>query len=116
MLDPEEMADYEAWKQHKVTSQLDVSASAYNLEVESTALAYETGVKDAFAAVAVDINLPEVIAANPYRQPGMRGYRKVNGATTRVSGATAAFPTIPTAETRYQTIKLTYSNPNPEED
>ena len=74
MLDPEEVAGYEAWKEHKLTSHTDLSVSAYNIEQESAALAYEAGVRAAvFPSDKEKIN--SLIAANPYRGPGMMGER-----------------------------------------
>lgn len=42
MLDPDEVASYEEWKQRKIQGQLDLSVQAYNLEQESVALAWRT--------------------------------------------------------------------------
>ena len=77
MLDIDEVAAYEAWKQHKLTSSVDLSVSAFNLESEAVAVAYELGV-DALSKQskggASEDDVATVKAANPYRQKGMTGY------------------------------------------
>ena len=86
MLDPDEMAAYEAWKEHKLISSVDISVSAFNLEAESTAVAFEAGV-DALSKQskggASEDDVATVKAVNPYRQKGMTGYRPPE--TKRVS-------------------------------
>lgn len=69
MLDPDEMAAYEAWKAHKLTTSTDLSASAFNTEQEGPALAWEAGWDDAQGAY------PKARADNPYRGSGMSGAR-----------------------------------------
>lgn len=76
MLDPEEFAEYEAWRQHRLTASTDISVQAFNVEMESTALAWQAGWK------ARDAGKP--IEANEYRGPGMRG--EVRSATHLPSG------------------------------
>ena len=67
MLDPDEVASYEEWKQRKIQGQLDLSVQAYNLEQESVALAWEDG------WVARDAG--KLFTDNQFRKPGMTGYR-----------------------------------------
>ena len=43
MLDPVEIAEYEAWKQRKLVGQIDLSVQAFNLEQEAGAFAWEEG-------------------------------------------------------------------------
>ena len=80
MLDIEEVAAYEAWKEHKLTSSVDLSVSAFNLESEAVAVAYELGVAalykrcKASKSVASGEDVAAVVRANPYRQKGMTGY------------------------------------------
>lgn len=85
MLDPDEMAAYEAWKQHKLTGISDLSVSAFNTEQEATALAWAAGVKALHARImptndlhraGLDQLLEHLLADNPYRKPGMTGYTK----------------------------------------
>ena len=68
MLDPDSVAEYEAWKMHKITGQLDLSVSAFNAEMEGLALAWEDGWR-------VGREGKKPITENPQRQPGMRGER-----------------------------------------
>jgi len=75
MLDPDEFAEYEAWREHKLTSQTDLSVRAYNAEMESLALAWESGAM-AFAGRGAGESLDDVIRTNPYRGKGMRGERR----------------------------------------
>jgi len=74
MLDPNEMAAYEAWKAHKLTTSVDVSASAFNLEQEAPALAYEAGVRAALPGNSYSEKIAELIEKNPYRGKGMMGH------------------------------------------
>lgn len=69
MLDIDEMAAYEAWKEHKITTSTDISVGAFNLESEAVALAWEAGWR-----AHEKSGSPESYAANPYRQKGMSGY------------------------------------------
>lgn len=68
MLDIDEMAAYEAWKEHKITTSTDISVGAFNLESEAVALAWEAGWDAAQGAH------PKARESNPYRQKGMSGY------------------------------------------
>lgn len=86
MLDPDEVAQYEAWRQDKLVSETDLSPHAYNVEMESQALAYEKGVDDVMSSTDVIGELTKVEtglhaerfkADNPYRAKGMRGERKI---------------------------------------
>jgi hypothetical protein len=43
VLDPAELAAYEAWKLAKLSGSVDLSVSAYNREVDTAALAWEEG-------------------------------------------------------------------------
>jgi hypothetical protein len=70
MLDAEEVADYEAWKERKLTGSTDLSVGAYNAEMEGPALAWEAG----WRAHELD-GSPESYARNPYRAKGMTGER-----------------------------------------
>lgn len=76
MLDAEAVKDYEHWKMKKLTAGVDLSVQAYNLDMESTALAYEAGVKAVASRIGYatgDTSVDEVLADNPYRKPGMNG-------------------------------------------
>jgi len=73
MLDPDEMAVYEAWKAHKLTMSVDLSVSAFNVEQEAPALAYEAGVRAAYNRSDRE-KLDTLIEKNPYRGKGMMGY------------------------------------------
>ncbi len=68
MIDPDEFADYEAWREHKLTTSTDLSVQAYNTEMEAAALAYEAGWRDRDAGKSIE--------DSPYRKPGMRGERR----------------------------------------
>lgn len=81
MLDPDEVADFETWKQAKLNGIHDLSVSAYNTEMEALALAWEAGAKTAHEFRDADIT--SILAKNPHRKPGMKGERR---ATARVSG------------------------------
>ena len=74
MLDPELFAEFEAWRGAKVLGQHDLSVAAFNAEMETQALAYEAGVKDALGR-GPGVTMQEVLDDNPYRKPGMRGER-----------------------------------------
>ena len=74
MLDVDEMAAYESWKSHKLTNSVDLSVSAFNVECEAVAVAFELGVDAAFKGVNVQEDAAKVKGANPYRQKGMTGY------------------------------------------
>ena len=67
MLDPDEVARYEEWKQRKIQGQLDLSVQAYNLEQESVALAWEDG--------WVARHAGKLFTDNQFRKPGMTGHR-----------------------------------------
>lgn len=77
MLDPDEMADYEAWKERKLTGQVDLSVNAYNVEQEAVALAFDAGVDAAFAGAIIRQNAQDVKRQSPYRRKGTTGYRKI---------------------------------------
>lgn len=96
MLDPDEVADFEAWKAHKLTSHVDLSVAAYNLEMEAQALAWEAGVRAMANALPIRKSPTEVIEENPYRKPGMRGERR--GSTARLPGTSSFNPPIPDEE------------------
>lgn len=68
MLDPEEMADYETWKERKLDESIDLSYAAYNVEREAAALAWEAGWR------ARDSGRP--FESNEYRGKGTAGERK----------------------------------------
>lgn len=76
MIDPDEFADYEAWREHKLTTSTDLSVQAYNAEMEAAALAYEAGARAAFAGMVARRSEEDVIRENPYRKPGTRGERR----------------------------------------
>ena len=71
MLDPDEVAAFEVWKEHKLTTSIDLSANAFNLEQEAPALAWEAGWDAAQGAH------PAARASNPYRAKGTTGYRPI---------------------------------------
>jgi hypothetical protein len=79
------MEAYEAWKEHKLTSQVDLSVAAFNLEQEGNALAWEAGAKSMLKQ-SVNPSDAQKLASmeefireeNPYRGPGMRA-AKVSG-------------------------------------
>jgi hypothetical protein len=75
MLDPDEFADYEAWKENKLTSQTDLSVRAYNAEMESLALAWEAGVRESINVSDIQ-KINSTLDRNPYRGKGMRGERR----------------------------------------
>ena len=84
MIDPDEMTAFEDWKAKKLMGQVDLSISAFNLEQESQALAYEAGVKDVFSELGEDgaakagiATLDEFLTTSPYRKPGMKGQKPV---------------------------------------
>jgi len=68
VLDIDEMAAYEEWKEHKLTTATDLSVGAFNLESEAVALAWEAGWDAAQGAH------PKGREENPYRAKGMSGY------------------------------------------
>lgn len=70
MLDPDSVAEYEAWKLDKMTGSVDLSVRAFNAEMEALALAWEAGWR-----TGREGKLP--ITENPNRKPGMRGERVV---------------------------------------
>ena len=74
MLDPDEMAAYEEWKERKLTSSTDLSVSAFNVEQEGPALAYEAGVDAGVKGAAAKKSAEEVKKASPYRAQGMTGH------------------------------------------
>lgn len=70
VLDPDEVADYEAWKERKLTASVDISPRTFNIEQEAPALAWEAG----WLAHEKDGSL-EGYSANPYRGKGTSGER-----------------------------------------
>jgi len=82
MLDPDEVAAYEEWKARKASGSIDLSVTAYNSEMESQAVAYEKGVKDAVKDILEAVGdhqkarsvTERLVAASPFRKPGMRGH------------------------------------------
>jgi len=68
MLDPDEVADYEAWKLAKLNSSQDLSVRAYNMEMEANALSWEEGWRAHANGESFD--------SNRFRKPGMRGERR----------------------------------------
>ena len=77
MLDEDEMAAYEAWKQQKLVSYPDVSVAAYNAEMGIHANAWDEGAKFALAVStlnATEWQMNAVLRENPFRQQGMRGH------------------------------------------
>lgn len=75
MIDPDEFASYEAWREHKLTSATDLSVRAYNMEQEAAALHWEEGVKAMAAGAIIRENSADVMRKNPYRAKGMTGER-----------------------------------------
>lgn len=75
MLDPDEVANFEAWRETKLLGSVDLSVHAYNVEQEGAALAYEAGVRDAVRKTAEGFSVNAIIAASPYRGRGMAGER-----------------------------------------
>lgn len=73
MLDPEEFAHYEAWREHKLTTSTDLSVIAYNTEMVALSSAWKSGVLAAFGGEAEGMEVEDVLAANPYNKPGMTG-------------------------------------------
>lgn len=79
MIDPDEMAAYEEWKARRLSSRMDLSAAAFNADMESQALAWEAGAKKALRGRNVTTEeLREILELNPHRAEGMRGFRKQN--------------------------------------
>lgn len=79
MLDTEQQADYEAWKERKLMGSIDLSVGAYNAEMESQAVAWEegmrTGVRRLVSGLPPSRYEEELISQNPYRKAGMNGER-----------------------------------------
>lgn len=77
MLDPDEVAAYEAWKHEKLLGTVDLSVRAYNAEMVGHAAAYERAIKDAMEVLPPISDISEKLSAlsakNPYRARGMRG-------------------------------------------
>lgn len=91
MLDPDEQAEYEAWRMHKLTTHPDLSVAAYNTEMAAVAVAWEEGAR---ASHKVSDDIDSLLERNPYRKPGMRGARR---ADARLSG-TSSIPRDPEDE------------------
>lgn len=75
MLDPAEVAAYEAWKLHKLTAQTDLTITAYNAEMTALAAAWDSGV---VASVSQEF-AAKILPQNPYRRPGMTGHLAIEG-------------------------------------
>lgn len=73
MLDPDEVAEYEAWKMAKLHGAQDLSAHAFNTEMEANALSWEEGWKARDAGEPYD--------SCRFRKPGAPG-AKPNATTT----------------------------------
>ena len=73
MLDPDEYAAYEAWKQTKLTTHPDLSVQAFNTEMTAQAVAYDEALEAVIGRVDWQ-KLQSFKSSNPYRQPGMRGH------------------------------------------
>jgi hypothetical protein len=71
LLDAQDMADYEAWKLRKIEGSIDLSITAYNLEMSANALAWDEGAR---AAHKTHDDIDSILALNPFRQKGMRAY------------------------------------------
>ena len=71
MLDPEEMAQFEEWKEAKLTGSTDLSVFAFNKEMEALALAFDAGVRASISS-SDQQKIRSVMDANPYRGAGMR--------------------------------------------
>lgn len=90
MLDPDEVADYEAWKARRLEGSIDLSPHAYNTEMEANAISWEEGVRAAFDGVAIGQGREDVLRTNPFRAKGMRGYRGEPDAGVPTNGADPA--------------------------
>lgn len=73
LLDAQDMADYEAWKLRKIEGSIDLSITAYNLEMSANALAWDEGARAAHKVKDWD-DIDSILATNPFRQKGMRAY------------------------------------------
>ena len=89
VLDPDEVADYEAWKARRLEGSIDLSPHAYNTEMEANAISWEEGVRAAFAGIVIRQNREDVLRTNPFRAKGMRGYRGEPDADVPADGAGA---------------------------
>lgn len=68
MLDHQEQKHYESWKESKLNRELDLSYTAYNLELEAPALAWDAGWRAKESG--------RTLESNEYRAKGMDGYKK----------------------------------------
>jgi hypothetical protein len=83
VIDPSELAEYEAWKLRKIEGQLDLTITAFNAEMESQALAWEEGAKSLLLHEVNSSDQEKIMSLmrwiegnNPFRAKGMRGYRE----------------------------------------
>ena len=98
VLDPDEVADYEAWKARRLEGSIDLSPHAYNTEMEANAISWEEGVRAMANYVTIEkpdarlntIDVAEVMRTNPFRAKGMRGYRGEPDADVPAGGADPA--------------------------
>jgi hypothetical protein len=81
MIDADEFAAYEMWREARVLGQVDVSVHAFNAEQEGLALAWEAGVMFAIKADN-GLTTASIEAANPYRGAGMTGARPAKRVTS----------------------------------
>lgn len=71
MLDPDELAAFEAWKLAKLAGQVDLTVASFNAEMGALARAYDEGI-DAMENSRESAS--SLKARSPYRRPGMRGH------------------------------------------
>jgi hypothetical protein len=85
VIDQDEMDAYEEWKASKLAGHVDISVAAWNREQEALALSWEDGaakgIQTAFEKdyKAPSDAMPDALAKNPHRRPGMTGFRKPPG-------------------------------------
>lgn len=81
MIDVDQQADFEAWRERKIVGQVDISVAAYNIEMESQAVAWEEGLAHgALGRSRAEVDL--LMLDNPYRKAGMTGERPRHDAIT----------------------------------
>ena len=73
MLDPDEVAAYEAWKMNKIAGVYDLTITSFNAEMTALAGAWDDGVRVSINPVDHQA-LTSILSRNPYRQPGMTAY------------------------------------------
>jgi hypothetical protein len=71
MLNPDAVAEYEAWREHKLVTSQDLSIHAFNAEMVANAAAWDEGVRAAVGP-GDSQKVNSLLDGNPYRQPGMR--------------------------------------------